>query len=85
MLLFRHFFSVALYSIWVMFTHPRPITSPGSEKPIMVTPGLDEYPVLVVKAFLVVRSARSFLKSLADSSSSSALDGVRGIRSIVVD
>lgn len=51
----------------------------------MATPGLDEYPVLVVKAFLVVSSARSFLKSLADSSSSSALDGVRGIRSIVVD
>lgn len=54
-LLFRHFFAVAFYSIWCMFTHPRRVSSSTSDKPVLATPGLDEYPLLLVKAFWVVR------------------------------
>lgn len=53
-LLFRHFFTVAFYSIWVMFTHPRPRKIDGTDKPVVVAPGFDEYPYLTVKAFQVV-------------------------------
>ena len=53
-LLFSHFFSVAFYSLWVMFTHVRPISSPGSEKPEYAAPRLDEYPLLCLKAIRVV-------------------------------
>ncbi|KAA1470077.1 squalene epoxidase [Dentipellis sp. KUC8613] len=55
--LFYHFFSVAFYSIWVMFTHARPIASPHSEKPVLARPGLDEYPFLLVKAIRVFWTA----------------------------
>lgn len=53
-LLFRHFFTVAFYSIWVMFTHPQPRKLEGTDKTMFVVPGFDEYPYLIVKSFQVV-------------------------------
>ncbi|KAF9072799.1 squalene epoxidase [Rhodocollybia butyracea] len=55
--LFYHFFSVAFYSIWVMFTHPRLVQRGSGEKPRLLTPGLDEYPGLFVKTFVVIWTA----------------------------
>ncbi|KAJ8497097.1 hypothetical protein ONZ45_g12201 [Pleurotus djamor] len=55
-LLARHFFVVAFYSIWVMFTHPRNISRTG-EKPVYATPRLDQYPALLVKSFIVFWTA----------------------------
>lgn len=59
-MLARHFFAVAFYSIWVMFTHASPVPSAGG-KTTMVTPGIEQYPALLIKAFKVVRSFLSFL------------------------
>ena len=52
-LLFHHFFSVAFYSLWVMFTHARPVPS-ASGKSVLRAPGVGEYPLLAVKAVRVV-------------------------------
>ncbi|TFK48523.1 SE-domain-containing protein [Heliocybe sulcata] len=57
LLLARHFFAVAFYSIWVMFTHARPVPVPGREKPVHAIPRLDEYPVLAVKSVHVFWTA----------------------------
>ncbi|KAI1789083.1 SE-domain-containing protein [Ganoderma leucocontextum] len=55
-LLFRHFFSVALYSIWVLFTHPRKVgTSDG--KPLYQRPRPDEWPLLALKSVQVFYTA----------------------------
>ena len=61
LLLFTHFFAVAFYSIWVMFTHPREARSVSSSTPDsklaslqLPPPGIEEYPWLVVKSFRVV-------------------------------
>ncbi|KAH9944627.1 squalene monooxygenase [Amylocystis lapponica] len=54
-LLFRHFFAVAFYSIWVMFTHPRPVG--GGAKPVYAAPRLDEYPALCAKCVQVFWTA----------------------------
>lgn len=56
-LLFRHFFSVAFYSIWVMFAHPRLRSVDGSDKLVSVRPSINEYPWMVVKSFYCVRSS----------------------------
>lgn len=60
LLLAYHFFAVAFYSIWVMFTHPRVISQPG-EKPVYAIPSLDQYPFLLVKSVQVVRIIIYFL------------------------
>ncbi|KIY63300.1 squalene monooxygenase [Cylindrobasidium torrendii FP15055 ss-10] len=56
-LLFYHFFSVALYSIWVMFTHPRLVQSSPGQKPQLKAPRVDEYPMLAFKALRVFWTA----------------------------
>ncbi|KDR80986.1 hypothetical protein GALMADRAFT_241584 [Galerina marginata CBS 339.88] len=66
-LLAYHFFSVAFYSIWVMFTHPSPIPHPPSShkgnghmngvKPVYSTPSLHQYPALLVKSVRVFWTA----------------------------
>lgn len=52
--LFRHFFAVAFYSIWVMFTHPHPVLG-ADEKVTYVVPGWEAYPYLLLKSLQVVR------------------------------
>lgn len=52
-LLFYHFFSVALYSIYALFMHPRKDPKTGK----MYTPGLMEYPGLVFRSIAVFHTA----------------------------
>ncbi|KAI0683848.1 squalene monooxygenase [Cytidiella melzeri] len=54
--LFWHFFSVAFYSIWVMFTHPRAVPGPDG-KTTFVVPTWDSYPIYVIKSFQVFWTA----------------------------
>lgn len=63
-LLFYHFFAVAFYAIWVMFTHPRPVAARkgGIEKQVMRRPGIEQYPFLLAKSVQVV-SHRNFSAS----------------------
>ncbi|KAF9221254.1 SE-domain-containing protein [Gyrodon lividus] len=57
-LLAYHFFYVAFYSIWVMFTYPRPINSPvNGEKPVLAAPPMWEYPYLLLKSVKVFWTA----------------------------
>ncbi|KAJ7742680.1 squalene epoxidase-domain-containing protein [Mycena maculata] len=60
-LLARHFFAVALYSIWVLFTHTRAV--PGLHgKPRYVAPSVNEYPVLFRRSIKILQTAsRVFL------------------------
>ncbi|EGN97789.1 hypothetical protein SERLA73DRAFT_90890 [Serpula lacrymans var. lacrymans S7.3] len=55
MLLAYHFFSVALYAIWILFTHERPVPGQAqdTEKPILAAPRIIEYPGLCIKSFRV--------------------------------
>ncbi|KAJ3565971.1 hypothetical protein NP233_g7300 [Leucocoprinus birnbaumii] len=56
LLLANHFFSVAFYSIWVMFTHPQLISAPN-EKPVYAVASLDQYPLLAIKSVHVFWTA----------------------------
>ncbi|KAJ3765233.1 squalene epoxidase [Lentinula raphanica] len=55
--LFYHFFAVAFYSIWVMFTHPRLVQRGPGLKPELITPSFIDYPFLFVKALFVIWTA----------------------------
>ena len=52
LLLFYHFFAVAIYSIWLLFTRGPPI--PGVEEERRKKPGVLDYPGLVVLSFKTV-------------------------------
>ncbi|PSR97092.1 hypothetical protein PHLCEN_2v4373 [Hermanssonia centrifuga] len=54
--LFRHFFAVAFYSIWVMFTHSHPVST-ADGKIVHVVPGWDAYPYLIIKSIQVFWTA----------------------------
>ncbi|KAI0338693.1 squalene monooxygenase [Trametopsis cervina] len=54
--LFWHFFSVAFYSIWVMFTHPRALVG-ADGKTTLVTPTWDAYPLYFLKSIQVFWTA----------------------------
>ncbi|KAF8959626.1 squalene epoxidase [Flammula alnicola] len=69
-LLGYHFFSVAFYSIWVMFTHPSVVPPPPSYnektngnghtnglKPVYAAPSVYQYPALFVKSIRVFWTA----------------------------
>ncbi|KAJ8084774.1 Squalene epoxidase [Marasmius tenuissimus] len=56
-LLMYHFFSVAFYSIWCMFTHPRPVRLRKDDKPKLITPSVAEYPSLALKSVAVIYTA----------------------------
>ncbi|KAJ7124792.1 squalene epoxidase-like protein [Mycena crocata] len=56
-LLTYHFFSVALYSIWVMFMHPHLVPGPVHEKPRYTTARVDQYPFLFIKSIRVFYTA----------------------------
>ncbi|KAF8810490.1 squalene epoxidase [Phlegmacium glaucopus] len=62
-LLAYHFFSVAFYAIWVMFTHARTIPPPqtshsnGSAKPHSTIPRFNQYPALFIKSVRVFWTA----------------------------
>ncbi|KAF8635148.1 hypothetical protein AX15_000526 [Amanita polypyramis BW_CC] len=56
-LLAFHFFSVAFYSIWVLFTHPKSVSTSPGEKPVLQVPRVYEYPGLFVQ------SIRTFWKA----------------------
>ncbi|KAG5643931.1 hypothetical protein DXG03_009339 [Asterophora parasitica] len=57
MLLASHFFAVAFYSIWIMFTHPLPVRSSPETKPVYTVATVDQYPFLFVKALRVFWTA----------------------------
>ncbi|KAF9270843.1 squalene epoxidase [Marasmius fiardii PR-910] len=57
MLLIYHFFSVAFYSIWVMFTHPRPVQPRRDDKLKLVAPSIVDYPYLALKSISVIWTA----------------------------
>ena len=70
MLLFLHFFAVAFYSIWVMYTHPRATTNPAylakdidNSEVVMRRPNPLEYPCITIKAVQVVRPHHLFCLS----------------------
>ncbi|KAF8075287.1 squalene epoxidase-domain-containing protein [Lyophyllum atratum] len=57
LLLANHFFSVAFYSIWVMFTHPQPTRPLDGGKPVYTVARIYEYPALFLKALRVFWTA----------------------------
>ncbi|KAK7064623.1 SE domain-containing protein [Favolaschia claudopus] len=56
-LLTYHFFSVAFYSIWVLFTHPQLVPGPSNQKPRYAVARVDQYPFLLFKSVRVFYTA----------------------------
>ncbi|KAL0574354.1 Squalene epoxidase [Marasmius crinis-equi] len=56
-LLIYHFFSVAFYAVWCMFTHARPVRLRKDDKPKMIAPSVAEYPYLALKSVAVIYTA----------------------------
>jgi squalene monooxygenase len=60
-LLFNHFFAVAFYSLWCLFTKPRRIHAPSSSgvvsKPVFAAPHFYEYPNLFIQSIRVFWTA----------------------------
>lgn len=69
--LFMHFFAVAFYSIWVLFTHPRPVRVTAEGKTILRRPRPDEWPLLLFRSVSVVRSRAMRVRSVLTFLSSS--------------
>ena len=99
-LLAYHFFSVAFYSIWVMFTHPHVVPAPrripnvnghvnGDLKPVYATPRMHQYPALLVKSVRVVSLSFIPLTFLPISNShlflSSVLDSLCRLWPVAMD
>ncbi|KAJ7240481.1 squalene epoxidase-domain-containing protein [Mycena rebaudengoi] len=63
-LLARHFFAIAFYSIWVMFTHPS-ATLGLNGKPRYVAPSPSEYPQLLLRSIKILRTASAVFFPLA--------------------
>lgn len=63
-MLFRHFFAVAFYSLWVMFTQPQAVLGPD-EKLTYVVPGWEAYPYLLFKSLQVVRAVSFLFPSIS--------------------
>ncbi|PFH48637.1 hypothetical protein AMATHDRAFT_149420 [Amanita thiersii Skay4041] len=57
LLLAYHFFSVAFYSIWVLFSHPRPVPTLNGEKPRSEMARFYNYPWLVIKSIRIFWTA----------------------------
>lgn len=76
-MLFRHFFTVAFYSIWILFTHSRQVGTVDG-KPTFSRPRPDEYPLLAYKSVQVVCSFFAALPSPMESENvaTAVLDGV---------
>ncbi|EJD41726.1 SE-domain-containing protein [Auricularia subglabra TFB-10046 SS5] len=55
--LFLHFFAVAFYSLWVLFTHPRPVRTSAEGKPVLRRPRPDEWPFLIFRSLSVFWTA----------------------------
>jgi len=74
LLLAYHFFSVAFYSIWVLFTHPKPISPDMSAsnggKPVYTVATIDQYPLLALKSVRVVCHICNLSPSSLESNSS---------------
>jgi squalene monooxygenase len=56
MRLIWHFIAITFYSIWVLFTHPRP-TLGLNGKPRHVAPSFDEYPLFFQRSINILRLA----------------------------
>jgi squalene monooxygenase len=71
LLLFYHFFSVAFYSIWVLFTHPHPVSpsaevqdNPSGPKVAYAIAQLNQYPELIMKSICIVHPLQLSCRSL---------------------
>lgn len=74
---------MAVYAIWIIFTHPRRVHVSDDEKPRLVSPTILEYPALCVTAVRAVSVLPNLFAPFLIYWL--VLDSDRGIRAIVVD
>ena len=83
LLLAYHFFYVAFYSIWVLFTHPRPISpdtsASGGEKPVYAVATIEQYPLLALKSVFVVCTFAIFRHRVLGLTPRLVLEGMRRV------